>query len=295
MSSWVLLSRSCSLFGRLGQKRRAQVRGHDQHRVFEIHRAALRVGQPPVVHHLQQHVEHIRVRLLNLVEQDNRVRPAPNGLSQLPALVVADVPRRRADQPRHRVLLHVLAHVDAHHGLLVVEQKLRQRASRLRFAHTRRPKKNKRADGPLGIAQPRSRTPDRVSDHAQRLVLAHHALTQPILHRHQLLHFAFKHAAHRNARPLAHNFGDVFLVHFFFQHARHAAGAAGRSLLRAVKPLQLRFQSRQLSVLDLRGAIQHALACLLLGLKSQLLNSLLDFADRVDRPRALCSSAHAEP
>ena len=51
---------------------RAQVRGHDQHRVLEVHRAALRVGQPAVVQHLQQHVEHIRMRLLDLVEQHHR-------------------------------------------------------------------------------------------------------------------------------------------------------------------------------------------------------------------------------
>jgi len=32
------------------------------------------VGQRAVVHHLQQHVEDVRVRLLDLVEQQYRVR-----------------------------------------------------------------------------------------------------------------------------------------------------------------------------------------------------------------------------
>ena len=36
--------------------------------------AALAVGEPPVVEHLQQHVEHVRVRLLDLVEQDHASR-----------------------------------------------------------------------------------------------------------------------------------------------------------------------------------------------------------------------------
>jgi hypothetical protein len=40
------------------------------------------------------------VRLLDLVEQHHRVGPAPHRLGQLAALVVADVARRRADQPR---------------------------------------------------------------------------------------------------------------------------------------------------------------------------------------------------
>ena len=71
----------------------ADVRRHDQHRVAEVDRAALAVGQPAVVEHLQQHVEHLGVRLLDLVEQDDRVRPPAHRLGQLAALVVADVAR----------------------------------------------------------------------------------------------------------------------------------------------------------------------------------------------------------
>ena len=55
---------------------RADVRGHDHHRVAEVDRAAVAVGQPPVVEDLQQHVEDLRVRLLDLVEEDDRVRAA---------------------------------------------------------------------------------------------------------------------------------------------------------------------------------------------------------------------------
>ena len=43
------------------------------HRVLEVDRAALPVGHAAVVEHLQQHVEHVRMRLLDLVEQDHRV------------------------------------------------------------------------------------------------------------------------------------------------------------------------------------------------------------------------------
>ena len=41
-------------------------------------------------------------------------------------LVVADVARRSAGEPRDVELLHVLAHVDADHGLLRVEEPLGQ-------------------------------------------------------------------------------------------------------------------------------------------------------------------------
>ena len=81
---------------------RADVRGHDQHRVAEVDRAALAVGQPPVVEHLQQHVEDLGVRLLDLVEQDDGVRAPAHRLGELAALVVADVAGRRADEARRR-------------------------------------------------------------------------------------------------------------------------------------------------------------------------------------------------
>ena len=53
-----------------------QVGRHDEHGVGEVDRAALTVGQTPVVQHLQEDVEHVGVGLLDLVEEDHRVRPA---------------------------------------------------------------------------------------------------------------------------------------------------------------------------------------------------------------------------
>ena len=92
------------------------------------------VGQQAVVEHLQQHVEHVRVRLLDLVEQHHRVGLAAHLLGELAALLVAHVARRRADQARDRELLHVLGHVDADQRVLVVEQERRQRPRQLGLA-----------------------------------------------------------------------------------------------------------------------------------------------------------------
>ena len=90
-----------------------------------------------VVHHLQQDVEDVRVRLLDLVEQHDAVRVLVDRVGELAALIEADVARRRADQPRHRVLLHVLGHVeadelDAEHGreLLARARSCRRRSGR---------------------------------------------------------------------------------------------------------------------------------------------------------------------
>src|SRR4030095_16722191 len=46
----------------------AEVRGHDQDGVLEVPHVAERVAQPTIVEHLQQHVEDVRVGLLDLVE-----------------------------------------------------------------------------------------------------------------------------------------------------------------------------------------------------------------------------------
>ena len=111
----------------------ADVRGHDDDRVLEVDRAPLPVGQPPVVEDLQQHVEDVGVRLLDLVEEEHAVGPAPHRLGELAALLVADVARRRANEPGDGVLLHVLGHVDPNRGLLVIEQEICQRAGQLGF------------------------------------------------------------------------------------------------------------------------------------------------------------------
>src|SRR5713226_9608738 len=54
--------------GQLENGSRAHVTGHDQHGVAEVHGAALSIGEASVLENLQQDVENVRMRLLNLVE-----------------------------------------------------------------------------------------------------------------------------------------------------------------------------------------------------------------------------------
>ena len=93
------------------------------------------------------------MRLLDLVEEDDGVGPAADGLGQLAAFVVADVARRRADQARDGVLLHVLAHVDADHGVLVVEEEFGEGARGFGLADAGGAEEDEAADGLLGIAE----------------------------------------------------------------------------------------------------------------------------------------------
>ena len=103
-------------------------------------------------------------------------------------------------------------HVDADHGLVVVEQVLRQRAHQFGLADAGGTQEDEAADGPVGIAQSGAVAQDGVGHQLHGLVLADHAVLQPLRHLHQLLDLAFHHAGDRNAGPLGHDAGDIVFV-----------------------------------------------------------------------------------
>src|SRR3546814_260408 len=86
--------------------------GHDQDDVAEIDRLAVVIGQLPVIHHLKQDVEQIGMRLFDLVQQQHAMRMLIDRIGQKPALIEADIARRRADQAADRMPLHILRHVE---------------------------------------------------------------------------------------------------------------------------------------------------------------------------------------
>ena len=92
---------------------RAGIGRHDQDDVAEIDRLAVVIGQAAIVHHLQQDVEQVGVRLLDFVEQQHAVRVLVDRIGQQPALIIADIARRRADQAADRVAFHIFGHVEA--------------------------------------------------------------------------------------------------------------------------------------------------------------------------------------
>ncbi len=93
---------------------RAEVRGHDQNRVPEIHGIAEAVGELAVFKYLEQNIVDVGVSLLDFVEQDHRVRRAANALCQLAAFFVAHISWRRADQLGHGMFFHVFGHIETH-------------------------------------------------------------------------------------------------------------------------------------------------------------------------------------
>ena len=124
--------------------------------------AALAVGEPAVLQHLQQRVEHVRVRLLDLVEQHHAERLAPHLLGQLAALVVADVAGRRTDEPRHGVAVVELGHVELDQRVVVAEQELGQRLGQLGLTDTGRAGEDERATGTLRVLEAGPGAPDRL-------------------------------------------------------------------------------------------------------------------------------------
>src|SRR2546429_1707406 len=81
---------------------------------------------------------------LDFVKKDDGIQMTSHLLGELAAFFIANVAWRRANQPRDTVLLHVLAHVDADHQLLVVEKKFRQSTRELSFSHPGGSEKNER-------------------------------------------------------------------------------------------------------------------------------------------------------
>ena len=143
---------------------RARVRRHDDDDVAEIALAAVVVGQRAVVHDLQQQIEHIRVRLLDLIEQQHAVRMLDDRLGQQSALVEPHVARRRADQARDRVALHVLGHVEAHE---LHAHRDRELARHLGLADAGGTREQEAADRAALIAEPGARHLDRRGQRAR--------------------------------------------------------------------------------------------------------------------------------
>ena len=225
--------------GVLGDHAGADVARHDDDDVAEVDGAPLGVGQPAVFEDLQQDVEDVGVRLFDLVEQHDAVGLAAHDLGELAALFVADVAGRRADQARHGVLFHVLAHVELHEHVFVAEEELGQGAGELGLAHARRAQEDERAGRPLGVFEARARAADGLGDGAHGDVLADEALVELVFHAQQLLGFGFGELEHRDAGPHADDLGD-----FVFADAGPHAFVGGLPLL-----FELELLVRQLALL----------------------------------------------
>src|SRR5262249_58944999 len=81
------------------------------------------------------------------------------------------------------------------------------------------PEEQERADGPVGIGETGPRTPDRVGDGAERLILADDTAAEALFHVDELLDLALEQPRDRDARPLRDGGRDVLLVDLLAEHA----------------------------------------------------------------------------
>ena len=121
------------------------------------------------------------------------------------------------------MLLHELGHVEPDHRVVGVEQEVRECLRELGLADPGRTEEQERADRPARIGKTRPRTPDRVRDGDDGLVLADDALADRVFHVQELLLLALEHLRDRDAGPLGHDLRDLLLGHVVAQQGRLTA------------------------------------------------------------------------
>src|SRR5579883_2622940 len=161
--------------GARGKRGGTGVGGDDDNGVSEIDRLAVRVGEAAVVEQLQEQVEDLRVRLLDFVKEDDAVRATAHGFGELAGLIVADIARRGADEPRGLVAFHEFGHVELDAGVLISKERLRQRPRQFGFTNAGGADKDEGANRSPTIMDVRAPASYGLRNGTHRLVLANDA------------------------------------------------------------------------------------------------------------------------
>ncbi len=114
--------------------------------------------------------------------------------------------------------LHVFAHIQADHGVLIGEHHLGQRLGKLGFAYTRGAEEDIAADGPLGILKASACPADGSRDGVNGFILAHHSLVEGFLQAQEFFALILGELLHGDARPGVHHLCNVV----FGNHALRA-------------------------------------------------------------------------
>ena len=116
------------------------------------------------------------------------------------------------------MLLHELAHVQADHRVLVVEEELGEGLAQLGLPDAGRAEEEERADGAPRVLEARAGPADGVGDGDDGVVLADDALLDPVFHAEELVALAFEEARDGDAGPFGDDLGDVLVVDLFLEH-----------------------------------------------------------------------------
>ena len=157
----------------------------------------------------KQDIEYFRVRLLDFIEEDNGIRLATHFLGQLTAFLVADISRRRSDETRRGMLLHVLGHVDPHDRILISEHGLGKSSCQLGFTYPGRTQEDEGAHWALRILQSCACPANRTADGFDGFLLADHAAVKNFFQIQKTLGLFFLQFIDGNTGPVGDNVGDV--------------------------------------------------------------------------------------
>ena len=261
----------------LQQRISAEIRGQNQNRVLEIDGSSLGISNASVVEHLQQQIEHIRVRFLYFIEQHDAVRLSADGFGQLTALLVSDISGRRADQTADAEFFHILGHINADQVALVVKQRFSQRFCKLRLTDTGRTEEQERADRPVRILNARTRTQNCFTDLFHGFILTDHTLMQRIIEMQQLFAVALHELGDRDSRPARHDSCDFILCDGVTQQLGCTA-----AVCRIFSSFDFLLQFREFAVLQLCSLVEVILPFGVVDLSFELFHlrtQLLDAAD----------------
>ena len=110
----------------------------DDNGILKIYSTPLGISDTAIIQYLQQYIKYIWMCLFYFIKEDNAVRFTAYSFCQLATFIIANITWRRSDKTSHRMLLHVLTHINTHHIGLIIEQCLCQCLCKLCFTYTGR-------------------------------------------------------------------------------------------------------------------------------------------------------------
>ena len=149
------------------------------------------------------------MRLLDLVEQHDRVRVTTNGLGELAALVVTDVTRRATDELGDLELATELGHVEADERVLAAKEVLGERLGELGLARAGGTQEDKAAAGATRILERRAAAAHGLGNCLDSLILTDDTCLEHAFGLQQAPALALGKRGHRHARGHGHDIGDL--------------------------------------------------------------------------------------
>jgi hypothetical protein len=139
---------------------------------LKVDRASLRIRQTPVVKDLQQHVKDVRMRFLDLVKQDDRVRTPAHSFRQLSAFLVTR--RNPGGAPIMRATACFSMYSDMSRRIIARSSSNKNSANARAVSVLPTPvgpKEDERADRAIRILQAGAGASDGIGDRGKRLFL----------------------------------------------------------------------------------------------------------------------------